>query len=662
MTDLDLDYETFSRVDIKGAGAYKYARDPSTEILMLSWAFDDDDVKLWQPHIESIPPELKDGITDPHVTKYAYNAQFERLITRHVLGVEVPPENWRCMQVASSYLGFTGRLGDRLKAIGLAEKDPRGDKLINIFSKPAPKNHKADRYTWDDRPDEWQEFCEYCIQDTFVERELKRWMMQFPVMHKWDWDQWFIDQRINDRGVPMDVEMALSAVEVWRLETEQLKSKMAEITGLPKVTRGPFLQYLYDAFGVTLENTQKDYLNYQLKLGAIPEEAKPIINLWQQKEAKAVSKYTAVLKAACEDNRARGMFQYKGAARTDRVGGRVVQLQNLKRPFIKGKPVDDVLPQDHINALTNAIKMEEPEALSMLYGMPVSNIVGGAIRHVIKAETGKTLVIADLSSIESVVLGWLAMCPLIDETFRSGKDTYKVFASRHYKIGYDEVTKDMRNFAKPPVLGCGYMLGWKGLIAYAEGYGVKMSEGEARSAVDTFRTMYPEIPAFWDWIGKAVHYVTETWQPLEGYRLVIERDADFLRIRLPSGRNLSYYQPEMEWHPAPWNSDQLIQNFSYMGTDDKNRWVRIRAHSGLLTENIVQSIAGDILWNGIVNAEAAGLNVILHVHDEVGCEEEKAKAKQALKLLIDCMTRTLSWAPDMWLGAAGFITDAYTKD
>lgn len=313
---------------------------------MLGWAFDDEEPRLWQPHLSSIPDELERGIRDPRVIKYAYNAAFERQISTHVLGVHTPPEAWRCNMVAASYLGFTGGLGKTLEAIGLSDKDKRGGQLINIFCSPAAKSHKADWYDYKNRPKEWQEFCRYCLQDVRVERELYHYLKKFPVMPSWDWKQWFLDQRINDRGVLMDVEMAESAISMWIKEVDNLKQQLADITGLPKVTRDPFLKYLKDTCGVELENTRREYLEGLVRDGDLPEKAEQLISLWMQKEAKAASKYQAVINATGPDGRARGMFQYKGAARTDRVGGRVIQLQNLKRPFVDSEDilelVDDI--------------------------------------------------------------------------------------------------------------------------------------------------------------------------------------------------------------------------------------------------------------------------------------------------------------------------------
>lgn len=653
---LHLDYETASDQNLKKTGAYQYAEHASTRPLMLGWAIDDQPVELWQPHLSPMPTDLRDAFRDPRIGKHAYNAAFERLITKHCLDLDVPYEQWRCTMVESFYLGFAGKLDMVLKAVGLEPKDDRGHRLINTFCTPAPKNHKADWYDWDNKPQEWYDFCQYCIQDVHVERQLWHWLRKFPGMHDWDQQQWCLDQSINDRGVPMDQFMASRAIEIWDIEKQNLTEELRDMTGLEKVTRGPFLEWIKDNTGVTLDNTRKEYLAALLSKGDLPDEVRPYIDLWAQKEGKATSKYAAVINGTGEDGRARGMFQYKGASRTDRAGGRLIQLQNLKRPFVE--PFE-------IETLVNAIKCGDPKFLEMLYPKSTSEILGGAIRHVISASPGYTFAVCDLSSVESVVLGWIAQCPAIDQTFRSGRDSYKMFATEYYGIPYEQVTKEQRGFSKPPVLGCGFMLGWKGLIAYAEGYGVDMSKDQAKKAVNTFRGMYPEIPVFWNWIYDAVKYTVLTGVPVEGYRLRLERDNDFLRIWLPSGRALSYYQPEIRRKEAPWSTVEKpawVDNFCYMGMNDKNQWVRIYAHAGGVTENIVQSIAGDLLWNGITNADAQELPVVLHVHDEIAVEVPVPKAMDSLVKLEACMTAQPPWAHDMWIGADGFITNRYTKD
>lgn len=687
---LHMDYETASELDIK-VGAHKYAARHSTRILMLGWSVDDGHVNMWQPHLEPTPPdELVQLLQDPTVCKIAFNAQFERLITWHCMGIEVPIEQWRCTMVAAYYLGFAGGLDNILKAIGLEQKDSKGKQLINTFCKPAPKNHKASHYDWTNKPVEWQLFVGYCIQDVKVERQLLHFLSRFPMMHGWDWTQWFVDQQINDRGVLMDLDMSYAAIEMWDVEKKALTDDLAEATRLVKVTRDPFKQWMVDTFGFELENLRKDYLESLLHKKQLPPEAEPFIKLWAQKEGKAVSKYTAVINSSCDDDRARGLFQYKGASRTDRAGGRRIQLQNLKRAFVDAG-------QHNIDLLVSAIKTKATKLLSWMYSMSVSEILGGSIRHVIMAPEGKTFAVCDLTSIESVVLGWVTQCKTVDDTFREGKDTYKQFASNYYGIPYDDVTKAQRTFSKPPVLGCGFMLGAKGLIAYAEGYGVDMTKEQAKNAVDTFRNMYPEIVAFWKWVYDSVMAVTQSYQTIEGYNLRIERDQDFVRIWLPSGRAISYYHPEVREREAPWRNltpkaeaaapgleyegwiaagwtdhrlleegymrpIQIIKNFCYMGQNDKNQWVRCFAHAGLITENIVQSIAGDFLWNGIMRATAEGLPVVIHVHDEIVAEVPVETAGRDLETLERCMTAAPDWAPDMWLGADGYILNRYTKD
>lgn len=340
---LHLDYETASEVDLKKCGAYKYAEDPSTRVLMLGWAVDDQPPELWQPHKEPLPDQLRLLLENPSVHKHAFNAAFERLITRNCLGIEIPPEEWRCTMVESFYLGFAGGLAGVLKAIGLEDKDDKGKRLINTFSKPAPKNHKADWYNWENKPDDWALFCDYCRQDVHVERELWHWMQEFPTIPDWDYRQWCLDQRINDRGVPMDTDMAYSAVQIWDQEKQNLTEELIDITGLPKVTRGPFLEWLEVYAGVKLDNLRKDYLQALLHRGALPDHAAVPVEVWAQKEGKATSKYLAVINGSGAEDRARGMFQYKGAARTDRVGGRLIQLQNLKRPFVSPEGIQPLV-------------------------------------------------------------------------------------------------------------------------------------------------------------------------------------------------------------------------------------------------------------------------------------------------------------------------------
>lgn len=684
---LHLDYETYSEAPLPQCGVHVYAKHPSTEVLMLAWAVDDGPVHQWLPSERPMPTRLPGLLTDPAVLKVAYNAAFERLITRDVLGIDVPAEQWRCTMVASYYLGFTGGLAQVLQQTGLqARKDPRGGRLIQRFSKPAPKNHIAARYTAENKPAEWREFLEYNVHDVVVERQLWHWLAQYPQMHDWDWTRYALDQRINDRGIYCDTAMAAGAVEMWEHERESLKQQLRAVTGLPKVTRGPFMEWLAEQ-GLELDDLRKDTL---YALDDQPPHIQQALELWSAKEAKAVSKYSAVRRGVCDDQRARGLFQFKGASRTDRDAGRRIQLQNLKR---------SVADTDTAAAnLSAAISTANPQLLNMVSGDNVSDALGYSIRHCFQAQPGNLLAVCDLKGIESVVIGWLTQCSGINDIFASGKDTYKPFAARYFGISYDDVTKEQRTFAKPAILGAGYGLGARGMVAYAEGMGVPITADESKQLVDTFRNMYPEIPMFWNWIVDAFKYVILTGQPCEGYRLRLERDSEFLRVWLPSGRALSYQHPEVKKRVAPWSmietpydfgnddplhsiramhptlsdgelaekgllkADTWLDNISFMGANMAGQWVRTYAHGGFLLENAVQSIAYDILFEGITAAEASGLPVVSRVHDEIVCEVPEADAPQALATLEQCMTRRPAWCQDMWLGAEGYTARYYRKD
>jgi len=682
-----MDFETYSELDIRRTGAHKYAKHGSTEVLMLYYAFDDEEPLGWIPEESPVMPQpLVEALRDPRCAKMAFHAAFERLIFKHVLNLDIPIDQWRCTMVASYYLGFVGGLDMVLQQTGLqSRKDPRGPQLINTFSKPAPRNHHAERYTSRNKPREWEEFKRYCHNDVVVERELFHFLSAFPTMPEWDWHRYLVDQEMNDRGAYADVRMAEGAFEIWEEEKKRLALEIQRLSGLERISRGPFLQFLQDR-GLPLETTQKAELLSFATDTSVPEDLRRLLFLWMEREGKAASKYAAVARGACDDSRVRGMFQFKGASRTDRTAGRRVQLQNLKR---------SVASDAQIPYLVGAIESGNAGLLRMVAPEGVSEVLGTSIRHVIQAPEGRSLVAFDLSSIESVVLGWLVYCESILDTFRNGRDTYKVFASQYYGLCYEDITRDQRNFAKPPVLGCGYMLGWKGLISYAEGYGVEMDEESARRAVSTFRTMYPEICEFWTWIYDAVKYVIKTGERLEGYRLTIERCETFLRIWLPSGRALSYQHPEVSSRIAPWteildsygtpvdlhslretyqvtdeelvamgwaSSADLIENVSYMGTDLAGRWTRTFAHAGLFTENIVQSIAMDILKDAIVRMHQAGVEVVMEVHDEVVAEVDDSHVEWAKQIMHESLTTLPPWAPDLWLGADGYVSKFYKSD
>ena len=668
MKTLHLDYETYSELDITKVGAFKYAMHGSTEVLMASWCFEDGYVQHWDATQAPMPDELADALCDPSVIKKAFNATFEYLITQHVLKIPVDISEWRCVMAHAWSLSFSGGLAQVMKQIGFPEdrqKLASGRKLINRFSKPAPKNHKADRYDRFSHPAEWQEFCDYKRQDTVAEHELDLWLSDYP-MPEHEQKLWELDFKINERGVPVDLQLVDDVQALISREKARLKQELVNITGLENPLSGPqFIQWLQWQ-GINTANLRKDTVANLLAKEDLDSVVRHALVLRAQATKTSTAKFSAFKKAVCDDGRVRGMFQYAGAQRTKRWAGRIVQLHNLPQ----GRGVNNPA------AVADTLDITPLDTLRDNY-TDLMTLFSALVRPVICAPPGRALAVSDLSSIESRVLGYLSGCKRINAIFAGGKDTYKDFAMELYRIRYEDVTKAQRTFAKPPTLGCGYMLGAEGLIKYAESLGVSMTFEQAQHAVNTYRETYPEVVAMWYWLVEAVTHCIQHGSRFQGYGVRIRRDDKFLFIDLPSGRSLSYYQPQIIWAVPPWGKKkvdeaaergefyepELKQTISYMGLNSfTNQWQRITTHGGKLTENIVQAVARDILAEGMVSADKADMDIILHVHDEIGVEYNIADGNTVLHELENIMSVTPDWLPAIKLGAEGYTARRYRKD
>jgi len=363
----------------------------------------------------------------------------------------------------------------------------------------------------------------------------------------------------------------------------------------------------------------------------------------------STAKWFAIDRSLCDNSRIHGAFQFVGASRTGRYAGRILQPQNLPRGTI-----DD--PETACEVMLQGHEMTE-----MLYPS-VMDVLSSTIRGAVKAPQGQKLVVSDLGSIESRLIGWLTGCKRINRLFAQGKDTYKDLATRIFGVPYSEVTKHQRFVSKPASLGGQYMLGGKGLKAYAENFGVTMTEDEGKHHIATYRGMYPEIPAFWHWLIDAIDYVIATGKNVSCYHLTIAKREEFLFIKLPSGRNIPYYQPRMEMVPAPWDKDQEVQAFTYMGMDSyKNKWMRISAHAGGVTENVIQAIARDVLMVWMERVDAEGYPIVMHVHDEVVCLMDEDFADTTLMRINALIEKPIDWADGLILTAEGFTSERYKK-
>lgn len=656
MPKLFHDFETFCDLDVRDVGADVYARHPSAEVLMLAYALDAGPVRLWVPAEGEPPPaDLVAYVQDPSITLHAFNAPFERAIWNLVLKVPLPIERFRDTAVEAYSLSFAGSLGDVGAQIGLPQDKQKmavGKRLIQRFCKPAPSNHRASRYTQATHPDEWALFKQYCVQDVEAERAIHWWCEPYHPVSAFEWSVVRLSEAINARGLPIDLDQVRAAIEMHEIAKARLLEQMRAWTGLANPnSRAQLLPWLA-AQGVVLDNLQTATLDAVLNdpLSAVPAHVKRVLDAKRRSSMTAPTKWQAYLARTAPDGRMRGGFQYAGASRTLRWSSRGQNLQNLKSPR----------DERDMDAAAGALRLRSLELIEALYGDPIE-FLASMVRTGIAAPDDQALVVADLASIESRVVGWLTDCKFFNETFAAGRCTYKTMAVDLFIVNYEDVTKKQRKFAKPVVLAGPYGQGGKGLQGYAENFGVELELEEAKRHVNAFRKRCPEIPIFWRWLEQAISAAVLHGAQSQGYRLAIYPEGEFLRIRLPSGRALAYVQPRMELHETPWGETK--PTFTYMGMDqDTRQWVRLRAHMGGVTENIVQAIARDLLADIMLRSDAKGLPIILHVHDEEGLCVPKARASEALELLLATMREPVSWAPDLLLDAGGYIAKHYRKD
>jgi DNA polymerase len=683
---LHCDFETASKVNLKKAGVDRYARHKSTRVLMLAYAANDHTPHVWLPHIDPVmPAALRRMLDDPTVEIVAHNAAFERAIFLHVLGIDIPLERFTCTQAMAFSLALPGDLDqltrDALKLSSAMQKDKEGKALIKLFcepnkKKPTKKNPNPPAWNdWATHPAEWARFVAYCLQDVVAERKvhdiLSKYITDMPEMRR----LWVLCQRINERGVPVDMGVVRGAQIVADKTKAVLLEQMTELSGLHNPNSAVQALEWLTARGYPYGNLRKERVAMALEFKAdeMTEDCIKFLKMRQQAAKTSVTKLQAIERAVSHDQRLRNMFQFRAAGRTGRYGGRTVQLQNLARPHPEVK--------DFLAEAREILRDADYEMCAAIFTSPL-DIVSSSIRSVLCAEPGHKLVVADLSAIELAVLAWLTGSKFWLDVLRDKRDPYKSFGVHFLNKPYDEITKKERNECKPGALGSGYRLGGgflredengdlvkTGLWGYAESLGVKLTQEQAALATSVYRDLSPEIVSFWYELENAVMDCIRDQQPRRVKGLVIDIKAPFLRIRLPSGRRLHYCRPKIQTRRVlgGMNEDRTPKyfnatNMTYEGVGDNKKWVRQATHGGKLTENVVQAIALDILNYGMEQAEAKGFYIILHVHDEVGAMRNDQDSAHTLLELIRCMTAIPPWGEGLPLGAAGYESDFYKKD
>lgn len=676
---INLDYETRARVNLKTEGLDRYSSDPEASVLMAAYAFNGGRIH----HADltrgaKMPADLKEALLDPHVEKHAFNAQFERVITRRVLKIKTPYRAWRCSMVKAYMLGFAGDLMQVGKRLGLKDhelKDPDGDRLIKIFSVPQ-RITKTNPHMWrneDTDPEEWWAFCGYNKRDVATEMRISSILDKYPVLQE-EWELYALDQLINDRGVMIDLDFAQSALDLSELRKPQIIEEMRDITGLQNPNSVAQLLPWLQERGYPFDDVRKDSVEKVIREkgdNGIKSDAVAVLERRLNSAKNSVAKYKTMISSSGDDARFRYSLQFAGASRTNRWAGRRIQTQNLPRT---PKYLEDVTSLAIANRF---ISNRELDNLALFVGEPMDAIVG-CIRSAFIPAPGHKFITADLSSIESVVIGWLTDSRWFMDTLAAGKDLYRSFAAYWLNLPYEE-TKPHRPKAKPATLGAGYRLGGghitadgkkSGLWGYAENMGVHMTQKEAKASVDAFRALCPEIVQAWKDLENAVFRVIRTHEPVVWRCLVIEYTKPFLTIKLPSGRKMYYFRPRIASRVMTVQQGErkgetyTTNNFQYEGKVDGSgamTWGKVFSHGGKLIENIVQALARDVLAEGLRRSHREGFKVVMHVHDEIVTEVPE-DSPLVLDDLIHCMAAPIEWAPGLPLGAAGWEGYFYRKD
>jgi DNA polymerase bacteriophage-type len=639
MLHVHVDFETRCLLDLPVVGLRRYTKDPSFEILLTGMGFPGDETPILSAGLD---PYLVTLCADPSVIVHAFNAPFEQACLR-AYGIDVPAHRWRCTLAHAYSMGFSGGLKDVGAQVGLPleqQKLADGPRLVRKFCCPRGRTSAANKEPfWEpqDAPEDWERFQDYCRQDVASERAISallRTYGPFPATQD-ETNGWALDREVDDRGMPVDTTLVRNALRVAaEIKSNEEFTFQAMTGGITSGQTAAVLAWCRER-GYTEDNLQSATAEGWLQDPFAPRDVAAVLRRRLGLSQAAVAKFAKIEDLAI-GGRVHGLLQMYGAGRTGRWSGRAVQLQNLKRPTMRD-------PDRAADTLRDA-----PAVFPMLYTL---EDLGSLIRSAFCAPSGKRLVVADLASIESRVLGWVAGCPSLNAVFRDGRDPYKAFAAEWLGKPEEDVTKGERNTAKPGVLGCGYGLGPDGLLKYADSMGVTLDREQAVSTVGTFRKVYREIVLLWRSLEGAFRQAAILRESAQCGVLRVEPNERFTTIRLPSGRKLWYLDVEGG-----------AGDLSFMGMDQfSHKWDRIRTYGARLVENVVQAIARDILLHGLLRARERGLSIVGHVHDEILCEEPADQAENALEALRAAMTDTPPWAPGLLLGAAGYVSQRYRK-
>lgn len=646
MKTLSIDIETYSSENLAKSGVYRYAESPDFEVLLFGYSADGDPVKVVDLTAgETIPDDVRFALTDPAVTKWAFNAQFERVCLSRYLGYPtgkyLDPSSWHCTMVWAATLGLPLSLEGVGAVLGLEkQKLKEGKDLIRYFCTPAKaKDGSLIRHYSTDVPEKWSLFKAYNLRDVETEMSIQQKLSKFPVTES-EWRNYTLDQQINDRGIMLDRTLVTQAIrsdeQFKRTHMEQARS----VTGLDNPNSPVQLKAWLAEKGVEVDSLSKTAVVEMLEKA--DGEVELALSLRQELAKSSVKKYTAMQTVVGSDSRARGLIQFYGANRTGRYAGRLIQVQNL--------------PQNHLPDLEEArtlIRSGNFGAVEMLYDS-VPLVLSELIRTAFVPKPGCRFYVADFSAIEARVIAWIGGEHWRQEVFANGGDIYCASASQMFHVPVEKhgVNGHLRQKGKIAELALGYG-GSVGALKAMGALNYGLQEEELKPLVDAWRLSNPHITKLWWDVDKAASTCVRERTATETHGIRFYYQSGMMFVVLPSGRRLVYVKPKMGLNRFG------NESVTYEGVGEQKKWLRLESYGPKFVENIVQATARDILAEAMLRLNAAGYRIVIHVHDEAVIE---APPETELDDICTVMGETPQWAKGLLLRADGYICDFYQKD
>lgn len=658
MSKMSVDIETYSSIDLSKTGVYRYVEAPDFDILLIGFSIDGGPVEVIDCTArhnnyeeEKKMVQFKKHLYDPECIKKAFNANFERTCLAKWLGKEMPPEEWRCTMIKCLTMGLPGNLAGAGMALGLPEdklKDPQGKALIQYFSKPCKPtrvNGQRTRNLPEHDPDKWKLYIEYNRQDVVTEMAIDSKLEIYKTTET-EQELWNLDQRMNDHGVRIAVDMVDKIVDYDTVRKEELQKEAQEITGLTNPNSLAQLKTWLNDQGMPMTSVTKDTISAALALKYIPDNVRRVLEIRTALGKTSTAKYRTMLDAVCEDHRLRGILQFYGANRSGRWAGRLVQTHNLARNSLEDLDLARELAVDG-----------DFDTMQTLFG-ETAFVFSELVRTAFIPSEGCRFVVSDFSAIEARVISWIADEEWRLQAFREGKDIYCETASQMYKVPVVKhgINGELRQKGKVAELACGYQ-GGVGAMKRMDREG-SIPEDELQAVVDSWRNANPKVVKLWRLCEIAVRTAIEEHRTVR-----LQHGLEFsyinhnLFIKLPGGRKLCYWDTKLKMDPRDGR-----EHIVYMGVNQETKqWGETETYGGKLVENIVQATARDCLAVAMTRVSNLGYKIVMHVHDEM-IVDVPIEDTEALDVINACMAEPIDWAPGLPLKGDGYETTFYKKD